>query len=70
MGTTKNNGGDRLRPGNTTPNSGQYAVVGPRGGNTGHEVTGVKGNTLPPTPRPGQSYVLVDPTNNNSGKGR
>lgn len=57
-----------LRPGHAAPKSGQYAVVGPRGGNTGSEVTGVKGKTLPPTPAPGQSYKLVDGTKNGSGR--
>lgn len=50
------------RPGHTTPRSGQYGIRGPRGGVTGEERTGVKGKTLPPTPKPGQHYVLVDPT--------
>jgi hypothetical protein len=51
-----------LKPGEKAPKSGQYEVVGPRGGNTGTEVTGVKGKTLPPTPKPGMGYQLVDPT--------
>lgn len=51
-----------LKPGTETPVSGQYGVVGPRGGATGQEITAVKGNPLPPTPKPGQGYVLVDPT--------
>lgn len=59
---------DKLKPGNTAPKSGQYEEVGPRGGSTGHEVTGVKGKTLPPTTQPGHSYELVDPTKNKSGK--
>lgn len=52
----------KLRPGNTTPASGQYAVVGPRGGRTGTEITSTKGHPLPPTATPGQSYVLADKT--------
>ena len=48
--------------------SGQYEIVGPRGGRTGTERTVVKGEPFPPTPRPGQGYVLVDPTKNKSGK--
>jgi hypothetical protein len=37
--------------------------VGPRGGNAGNlEVTAVKGKPMPPTDKPGQKYVLVDPT--------
>ena len=51
-----------LRPGQRAPRSGQYEVVGPRGGQTGQEVTSVRLKPLPPTPKPGQSYVLVDPT--------
>lgn len=57
-----------VKPGQTTPKSGQYEVTGPRGGHTGHEVTLPKGHTAPPTPKPGQSFTLVDPTKNNSGK--
>ncbi len=57
-----------LKPGNKANASGQYGVVGPRGGKTNHEVTVVKGETLPPTKKPGQSYFMVDPTKNKSGK--
>ncbi|MBT3321055.1 MAG: hypothetical protein HN392_02100 [Anaerolineae bacterium] len=48
--------------------SGQYAVVGPRGGKTGAEVTVVKSKPLPPTPKSGQGFVLVDKTKHKSGK--
>jgi hypothetical protein len=48
--------------GDKVKESGQYETIGPRGGRTGHEVTGVKGKVLPPTPKPGQSYQLVDRT--------
>jgi hypothetical protein len=41
-----------LKPGQTAPRSGQYAVVGPRGGNTGCEVTVTKGEPMPPTQQP------------------
>ncbi len=51
-----------LKPGETAPVSGQYAVIGSRGGETGREITGVKGKTLPPTPQPKQEYKLVDRT--------
>lgn len=57
-----------IKPGQDAPKSGQYAVVGPRGGKQGPEVTAVKGKTMPPTPKSGQGYVLVDPTKNGSGK--
>lgn len=51
-----------LNPGDKTPRSGQYEIVGPRGGQTGKERTSTKGNPLPPTPKAGQGYRLVDPT--------
>lgn len=56
------------KPGNIAPKSGQYAVVGPKGGKTGKEVTVVKHEPFPPSPKPGMSYILVDPTKNKSGK--
>lgn len=46
-----------LKPGTPAPRSGQY-----RNQKTGTEVTGVRGKPLPPTPKPGQGYVLTDPT--------
>ena len=46
-----------LKPGTPAPQSGQY-----QNPKTGNEVTGVQGKPLPPTPRPGQGYVLVDRT--------
>ncbi len=51
-----------LKPGHTVPTSGQYAEVGPRGGKTGQEITGVKGKTLPPTSKSGNGFKLVDKT--------
>ena len=45
------------KPGASAPASGQYAVVGPKGGKTGNEVTAVEGKPLPPTPKPGQGFV-------------
>lgn len=53
---------DNLKPGTPTPKSGQYGVVGPRGGDKGREVTSVLGKPLPPTQKPGEGYKLVDPT--------
>lgn len=52
----------KLTPGQKAPRSGQYEIRGPRGGKTGKERTVVRGEPLPPTPKPGQKYVLVDPT--------
>jgi len=57
-----------LKPGQQAPKSGQYLEIGPRGADTGHEVTSTKGNTLPPTQKPGNSYKLVDGTKNKSGR--
>ncbi len=37
------------KPGQKAPTSGQYGVVGPKGGKTGTEVTVAKGGMLPPT---------------------
>ncbi len=52
----------QLKPGQKVPRSGQYEMIGPRGGKTGEERTAVRGKVLPPTEKPGQKYVLVDPT--------
>lgn len=51
-----------FKPGQLAPRSGQYGIIGQRGGNTGAERTVVRGERFPPTPKSGQSYVLVDPT--------
>lgn len=59
---------DKLRPGQEAPRSGQYEQIGPRGARTGQEVTSVRGEPLPPTPRRGMSYRLVDPTKHKSGR--
>ncbi len=57
------------KPGTKAPASGQYEIVGPKGGKTGKERTVVKNEPLPPTEKPGQVYELVDRTKNKSGKG-
>ena len=51
-----------LKPGKEAPFSGQYVMVGPRGGHTGIERTVVKGEPLPPTLSAGQVYRIVDKT--------
>jgi len=51
-----------LKSGQTAPRSGQYEIVGPRGGGTGKERTVTKGEPLPPTEKSGQGFRLVDPT--------
>ena len=60
--------GPTHKPGQKAPESGQYGIVGPKGGKTGTEVTVTKGETLPPTPKPGQGFVLVDKTKHESNK--
>ena len=57
------------RPGEKAPASGQYEIVGPRGGKTGEERTVVRGEPMPPTPSKRQQYKIVDRTKNKSGKG-
>lgn len=59
-----------LKPGQTAPRSGQYEIKGVRGGSTGAERTVTKGEPLPPTPKAGQKYTLVDPTKNGAGRGK
>lgn len=59
-----------LKPGTPAPASGQYEIIGPRGGHTGAERTVTRGEPLPPTPSRGQTYTLTDPTRNGAGRGR
>lgn len=58
------------KPGTKAPASGQYSPCNNNGKvcNTTKEITAVKGKTLPPTQKSGQSYILVDGTKNKSGK--
>lgn len=56
------------RPGEIAQRSGQYEITGARGGGTGQERTVTKGEPLPPTPKPGQLYRLVDPTKHKGSK--
>ncbi len=51
-----------FKPGEIAPKSGQYEIVGPRGGKTGIERTVTKGEPLPPTRKSGEKYNLIDPT--------
>ncbi len=50
------------KPGEKALRSGQYEIIGPRGGKTGIERTVTKGEPLPPPLKPGQIYTLADPT--------
>ncbi len=61
---------ETLKPGQTAKRSGEYEILGPRGGDTGKERTVVRGKPLPPTPKPGQSYKMHRPAHNGAGKGK
>jgi len=50
------------RSGEKAKQSGQYPIVGPRGGQTGEERTVVRGEPFPPTPEKGQGYGAPDLT--------
>lgn len=55
------------KPGQIATHSGQYPIVGPRGGKTGGEVTVVKGEPFPPTPKAGMGFGRPDYTKHISG---
>ena len=58
------------KPGEKAGKSGQYVPMGPKGGKGRNEITVVKDKTLPATPKPNQTWVIVDPTKNKSGRGQ
>ena len=49
-------------PGQKAETSGQYEIIGSRGGRTGDERTVTRREPFPPTPSAGQHYILVDKT--------
>ena len=49
-------------PGQIAKISGQYEIIGQKGGKTGEERTVTRGEPFPPTPKADQHYKLVDPT--------
>jgi hypothetical protein len=55
------------KSGEKAPYSGQYEIIGPRGGRTGTERTVVKGEPFPPTQKSGQGFIMNDPTKNKAG---
>lgn len=57
------------KPGEKVPESGQYKVVGPRGGDKGREVTSTQGERFPPGEAPGERYRIADRTKHR-GKGK
>jgi hypothetical protein len=59
-----------MKPGQPVVRPGQYEEVGPKGGKTGHEVTMPGGHRLPPTSKPGNEFILVDPSKNKEGQGK
>ena len=57
------------KPGNIAPRSGQYKIIGPRGGSTKEKKRNVvRGEPFPPTPKPGQRYKIVNPTKHKSNR--
>ena len=56
----------KLPPGSRAPESGQYQNIDPRGKKRGKR-TVIVGTRLPPTPRPGMSYVFIDPDSFSAG---
>ena len=56
------------KSGENAPVSGEYEIIGPRGGDTRQERTAVRGKPLPPTPKAGQGYVIHRPAHNGAGK--
>ena len=64
MKTTKKSD---FTPGQTAPKSGEWAIIGPRGGR-GPERTLTKGATFPPTPVKGSTYQLARAAKNGAGR--
>ena len=50
------------KPGEIADKSGQYPLIGPRGGKTGEESTVTKGEPFPPRLKPNMGYDKPDPT--------
>lgn len=59
-----------LKPGEKAPVSGEYEIVGPRGGHTHEERTVPRGRPLPPTPNTGEGYRISRRAHNRSGHRR
>lgn len=51
-----------FKSGQKVPKSSEVEIIDPRGGQTGQKRNVVKGERFPPTPKPGQTYQIVDPT--------
>lgn len=59
-----------FKPGMKSPFSGEAVTIGPRGGNTGHEVTVDKGERFPPTQKSGEVYIKSRGAHNKAGRGK
>ncbi len=51
-----------VKPGEIVKDSGQFKIVGPRGGVSKTEVTLVENKPAPPTPKQNSKFVMVDKT--------
>lgn len=49
-----------VKPGQIVKDSGQFIIVGPKGGISKTEVTLIENKPAPPTPKPGSKFVMVD----------
>jgi hypothetical protein len=47
-----------FKPGEESPVSGLYELIGPGGGHAGKERTVARGEVLPPTPKAGTEYCI------------
>ena len=56
------------KPGEVAPRSGEYELVGPRGGKTGETVTLSKNDRFPPSNKAGQVYEMLEKNSSKSKK--
>lgn len=61
-------GKPKYKPGQPAPQSGQYGTINKQGKPTGTEITSTEGKPLPPTKKPGETYVLNDKTKHSDDK--
>jgi hypothetical protein len=57
-----------FKPGQKAPVSGIAEKLGPRGGKLPGDITIVKGHILPPAPKPGVTYKVIERTPHKRGK--
>lgn len=48
---------EKLKPGKDCPKTGEYQEVGPNGGKNYPSVKVDKGETMPPTPKKGMTFI-------------